>query len=695
MQTRFLLPFSLRYKIPLLPLLPLLALAINTARAAEGDKTLGKVEVTASRESQLGLADTANEGQVGQRQLETRVVMRTGEVLEVVPGLIVTQHSGEGKANQFYLRGFNLDHGTDFRITVDGMLVNQRSHGHGQGWADLSFMIPELVETVQYRKGPYYLYEGDFASAGAAHIRYTNSLQKGLLSVGLGQNGYARTLLANSVLHEDRTLLYALEVSHYDGPWVQPDGYRKVNAMLRYSGGTQASGWNLSAMAYTGNWTATDQIPRQAVKDGLVSRLGSLDTSDGGKSSRYSLSGEWRHATDGKSTKVNAYVVQNDLDLYSNFTYFLNDPVNGDQFNQRDARVTAGLNVSHSWDVAGLGKEAINTIGLQLQNDHISNGLYNTKRRQRLSTNRADSIVESSAGVFFENHVHWLDKFRTVAGLRADVFRFGVDSHTDPRNSGAITDSIVNPKLALIFGPWAKTEYYVNAGGGFHSNDARGTTIRFDPITPFGPIQRVPGLVRARGYELGMRTEFFPGLQSSFAVFQLDSESELVFVGDAGTTVAGRASRRIGWEFNNYFKANTWLTIDADLAMTRARFNDGSSTDNYVPGAVNGVASLAALVDNGGAVHGALQLRYFGPRPLTEDNSVRSDATMTFNGRLTYRLNKTTRLELMGFNLLNRKDAAIQYFYESRPTPGGAAREDVHFHPTEPRSFRLMLVTGF
>jgi len=691
MQTRFLLHSLLHHPLLLLPLFPL---AVSAAWAAEGDKTLGKVEVTASRESQLGMADTANEGQVGQTQLETRVVMRTGEVLEVVPGLIVTQHSGEGKANQFYLRGFNLDHGTDFRITVDGMLVNQRSHGHGQGWADLNFMIPEIVESVQYKKGPYYLYEGDFAAAGAAHIRYVDSLEKGILSVGLGQNGHARTLIANAVGAADGTLLYALDVSRYDGPWKQPDGYRKVNALLRYSVGTRASGWNVSAMAYTGKWNATDQIPRQAVRDGVVSRLGSLDTSDGGTSSRYSLSGEWRHAADGQSTQVNAYVVQNDLDLYSNFTYFLTDQINGDQFNQRDARVTAGLNVAHSWDVAGLGQEAINTVGVQLQNDHIRNGLHNTAQRQRLSTTRADSIIESSAGVFFENHVHWLDKFRTVAGVRADLFRFAVDSHTQPLNSGTTTDSIVNPKLALIFGPWAKTEYYVNAGGGFHSNDARGTTITVDPVTGT-PTQRVPGLVRARGYELGLRTEFFPGLQSSFAVFQLDSASELVFIGDAGTTEAGRASRRIGWEFNNYFKANKWLTIDADLAMTRARFRDGDASDHFVPGAVDGVASLAALIDNGGAWHGALQLRYFGPRPLIEDNSVRSSATMTVNGRLAYRVNKNTRLELMGFNLLNRKDAAIEYYYESRVAPGGTPSYDVHFHPTEPRAFRLLLVTGF
>jgi outer membrane receptor protein involved in Fe transport len=259
-----------------------------------------------------------------------------------------------------------------------------------------------------------------------------------------------------------------------------------------------------------------------------------------------------------------------------------------------------------------------------------------------------------------------------------------------------INDSIISPKLALVFGPWQKTEYYVNAGNGFHSNDARGTTIRTDPVSGL-PADRVPGLVRSTGYELGMRSEWLPGLQSTLAVFQLDFASELIFIGDAGTTEAGRPSRRIGWEFNNYYKPTSWLTIDADLAMTRARFRDVAAEGSRVPGAVEGVASLAAIVDNNGAAYGSMQLRYFGPRPLVEDNSVRSNATMSLNGRLGYRLNKDTRLELMGFNLTNRQDPAIQYYYASRlaSEPAGSATPDIHFHPVEPRSFRVALITRF
>jgi hypothetical protein len=657
-------------------LLPLCLLAaIATATAAADDQLLGPVEVTASRASQLGLADSANEGQASAEQLSSRVVMRTGEALEIIPGLIVSQHSGEGKANQYYLRGINLDHGTDLRLTLDGMLINERSNAHGQGWADLNFLIPELIESIQYKKGPYYLSEGDFAAAGAAHIHYANSLEQGIVSLGLGQNGYARSLLAKSVYHADGTLLYALDVSHYDGPWEQADNYRKLNGMLRYSAGTSANGWNISAMAYTGAWNASDQIPQRAVQSGQLSRFGNMDPSDGAKASRHSLSGEWRQSSNGQTTIANAYLIKNYLDLYSNFTYFLYDPVHGDQFNQHDERVTAGFNLSHSWDIAGLGKEAINTIGLQLQNDNIQNGLYTTEQRQRLATTRADHILESSAGLFFENHVHWSDTFRTVLGSRVDIYRFMLNSQTPT------IDSIASPKLAVVFGPWYMTEYYFNAGTGFHSNDARSNNDQ--------------NLVRAKGYEVGIRSQWIPGLQSSLAFFQLDFASELLFIGDAGTTEASRPSRRIGWEFNNYYKLTNAITLDADLAMTRARFSHEDPAGAYVPGAVEGVASLALIVDNDGASYGSLQLRYFGPRPLVEDNSVRSNPTITINGRLGYRLSKDTRLELMGFNLTDRSDPAVQYYYVSQLKTEANPEADLHFHPLEPRSFRMALITRF
>ncbi len=674
----------------------LLGIGTVALPAAAQEQTLNAISVETSRTSQLGIADSANAGVVTQQQLEARTVYRPGEMLEAVPGLIVSQHSGEGKANQFYLRGFNLDHGTDLRTTVDGMLVNQRSHAHGQGWTDLNFMIPELASRLEYRKGPYYAAEGDFAAAGAASVVYANRLDAGIASIGIGQNGYRRTLLADSPALGNGNLLYALELFHNDGPFTRGDDYRKINGVLRYGQGNEANGFNVTAMAYRGRWNATDQIPKRAVDAGELGRFDSIDPSDGGVAHRYSLSGAWHRSDAAGSTNINAYVIHNKLDLYSNFTYFLDDPVNGDQFNQADRRTTLGLNASRTIPTPFFGRESETTLGLQLQNDNIFNGLYNTAARERLSTTRQDHVVETSAGLYIENSTKWADKFRTVAGLREDFYRFDVNGD-NRANAGRASDSIASPKLSLIFGPWAKTEYYFNVGSGFHSNDARGATITVDPKDPSTPAERVAPLVRSKAVEVGARTEIIPGLQSALSLYRLDFDSELLFVGDAGSTEASRPSRRYGIEFNNYFKPTRWLTIDADLAFARARFRDDDASGRRIPGAVEGVASIAMAVDHVGPWFGALQLRYFGPRPLTEDNSVRSKGTSTLNGRIGYRISPTMRVELEGYNLANRRDSAIDYYYASRlaTEPAGSATPDVHFHPIESRSFRVTLTANF
>ena len=686
--------------LPKLTLLSQIIITIfaHTSAHADDIRVLPEVEVVGSRYSLLGVADSANEGAVGQAQIGNRVVARTGEVLEVVPGLIVSQHSGEGKANQYFLRGFNLDHGLDFKLSLDGMPINQRSHAHGQGWADLNPIIPELISSIHYRKGPYYAAEGDFANAGSANIFYSDKIDKGLASFGLGQNGYYRTLLANAPKFHDGNLLYALELSHYNGPWDTPDNYRKYNGILRYSEGTSANGFNLTAMAYSGKWNSTDQIPYDDYKQGKISRFGSMDTSSGANASRYSLSGEWRRADASGTWLAQAYVIQNFLDLYSNFEYAPDS-----QFNQRDSRVTSGLNVARSWDVKGMGKEATNTLGIQIQNDNIHNALGSTNRRNPISCSsvidqcRTDHINQSSAGLYAENHVHWNDWFRTVAGLRGDYFRFnnlGLSSSIPGvNNTATVNDFITSPKLNVVFGPWARTEYYYSIGNGYHSNDARGVTA--------GSGIRSNGLVRTFGQEVGVRTEIINGLQTTLALFQLDNASEIVYVGDAGLTEdSGRRSRRTGFEFNNYFKATKWLTIDADFAYAKARFRDPSTSGggNFIEGAVEGVASVAAIIDNQGPYSGSLQLRYFGPRPLTEDNALRSNSTATVNGKLGYKVNKDTKIELVGFNLLNSEHSAIDYAVDTYTGVGGTSNTAGPyrvFHPIEPRSFRVLLITRY
>ncbi|QOY93799.1 TonB-dependent receptor [Massilia sp. UMI-21] len=660
--------------------------------AAADDFVLQRVLVEGSRISQIGMTDSASSGSVGAKELAQRTVYRPGELLEATPGLIASQHSGEGKANQFYLRGFNLDHGTDLATWVDGMPVNQRSHAHGQGWTDLNFLIPEIVTRLDYRKGPYSATEGDFSSAGKTTIAYANRLVAPLASVTLGEDNYGRTVLAGSPALAGGHLLYALELLKNDGPWTRPDGYRKINAVLRYSRGYANNGWTVSAMHYRGHWNATDQIPSRALASGRLGRFDAIDLSDGGEAERTSISGSWRRTLDNQATGLSAYVIRNRLDLYSNFTYFLNDPVNGDQFAQPDRRVTAGLDGSHTWhlfrssDSSDKGMASDMTVGFQVQNDNIFNGLYDTRARRRLATTREDHIVESSAAIYLENPTRWSESLRTVVGVRANAYRFRVDGDR-PENAGRASDSLLTPSLSIAYGPWQHTELYFNVGHGFHSNDARGTVATVDPKT-LDPVDRTPGLVRSRGIELGLRTVAIPKTETTLAVYRLDFDSELSYIGDAGNTEAGDPSRRYGIELSNSVRANKWLSLNFDAAYARAR-SRGGNPDDRIPGAVEGVAQLGLTVDRLGAWSGALRLRYFGPRPLIEDDSVRSRASMTLNGRIGYRIGKDMRIELEGFNLGNRRDSAIDYYYASRLANETEAVDDIHFHPIEPRSFRL------
>jgi len=681
--------------LPTLPTLWALAMALAAAPPAwaGGEQELQQVTITGTGVRQVGVADAASVGTVTQQQLRARTVYRAGELLEATPGLVVSQHSGEGKANQFYLRGFNLDHGTDLRTSVDGMLVNQRSHGHGQGWTDLNFVIPELAGSLRYKKGPYDASEGDFASAGAVEITYVDRLD-GVASLGVGSHGFARAVLANSPKLGDGHLLMALEAVRNDGPFTRPDDFRKHNAVLRYSQGDRANGWHLAAMGYGARWNATDQIPRRAVQDGRLGRFDLVDASDGGDASRYSLSGGWRRNTGDGVTELSAHLARWQLALFSNFTYFLDDPVNGDQFAQPDTRHMATFKLRHGWTMPLLGRDSDMQAGVQLQADRIDNALLKTRERQTLSTTRRDRIHEHSLGLWVQNTLAWSPQWRSIAGLRADHYRFDVASSL-AANSGRSHDSAFSPKLSLVYSPGGRkgsTEFYANAGRGFHSNDARGTVIRVDPLSGEA-VDRVTPLAHATGVELGLRTEPLPGLQTSLALFRLDIDSELLFVGDAGTTEASRPSRRVGFELANYYKPNDWLTLDADLAFAQARFRDAAPEGRHIPGAVEGVATLAAAFDQLGPWFGALQFRWFGPRPLSEDNRVRSRSTATVNGRLGYKFGPSLSLELEGFNLADRQDSSIDYFYTSRLNGERAEGfDDVHFHPIESRSFRLTLV---
>lgn len=674
---------------------------------------LPEMVVQGRQDSLLNISDSATQGTVGAAQIEARPLLRSGEILETVPGVIITQHAGGGKANQYFLRGFNLDHGTDFATFLDGMPLNLPTHGHGQGYSDMNIVIPELVQRVNYEKGVYYPENGDFSSAGSARLDFYKVLPQSLAIAEGGMYGYFRGVFAESPKVGPGNLLFGGEFSHSDGPWERPDDYQKFNGIVTYSQGDAANGFSVTGRAYHGKWNSSDQVAESAIESGLVPFFGSLDNTTGGDSQRYSLQGEWHRADERSATKVMAYGFYYDLDLFSDFTYYLADPLRGDQFEQTDKRGVVGLDANHTLFDQWWGKEVENTFGLQVRNDWINNGLFQTQNKDRVdkidvthndfplsATTRKDDITETSVGFYLQNKIQWADRFRSVAGVRGDIYNFDVSSDRS-QNSGSELSAIGSPKLTLVAGPWAKTEVYVQGGLGFHSNDGRGVSTRVDPVTGVGTnldgdaVVRADPLVQTYGAEIGVRTLAVPGLQSTLSFWWLDVDSELVFAGDAGTTEASRPSRRYGLEFANYYNLTKHLTLDADLSFSHAEFRDRAPEGDRIPGSIESVVSAGITYRADRGFFAGLRLRYFGPRPLIEDNSFRSSETILLNAAVGYQFNKTWTLTAEILNLLDRRDHDIDYAYESRVQPGDPSFDQIHFHPVEPIQARFGITARF
>jgi hypothetical protein len=661
----------------------------DTARA----RSLTAIQVTRRADDLIGVASTASQGHIGSADLRLRPLMREGELLETVPGLIVTQHSGDGKANQYFIRGFNLDHGTDFQTRLEGMPINSPTHAHGQGYTDLNFLVPELVDYIDYRLGVYHAELGDFGSAGGAEFHLKSKLASPFATVEAGENALARVALGTSKRVGTGDLLLGGELKSYNGPWVLGEALRKFSGLARYSWQRNASRFSLLGMAYRNTWNASDQIPERAVDDGSIDRLGHIDGTDGGSTQRYSLSGTWRHIGAKASQSVQLFGVYSDLSLFSNFTYFLDNPTQGDQFNQREKRVMIGTNAAHAQSVQALGTEHTVTLGLQARADFLSPvGLYRTERRERLSTVREDQVSETGTGVYVEAQSRWRPWLRTTLGVRGDAYTFDVTSDRT-ENSGRRSAAIASPKASLVFAPTATTELYLSGGLGFHSNDARGTTITVDPATG-DPAQRVDPLVRSRGAEVGVRANPVPGWRSTLAVWALDLDSELLFVGDGGTTEPSDKSRRSGVTLASFYRPVPHLSLDADISFAHARFGGVEPGADHIPGALENVLAAGATWAGKTGPFGVLRVRHFGSYPLVEDNSVRATATTLVNASVGYPLGGM-RVQASVLNLLDARASDIQYYYASRlpgEAPSGAA--DVHFHPVEPRQLRISLGWG-
>lgn len=666
------------------------------------DQTIDEIRVLGRQINLVGQASTASEGIVTQDELAIRPLLRTGEVLETVPGLVASQHSGPGKANQYYLRGFNLDHGNDFATYVDAMPVNMRTHGHGSGYTDLNFIIPELISEIVYQKGSYYPATGDFSGTGTARMSVADSLRDNTIVAGsdFGQENWNRVLATGQIATgNNSSLLYGLEYETTDGHWddINTDLQRK-NLWLKQMWEQGDNRFNLTFMGYDNSWNSADQIPQRAVDMGLITEFGSIDTTTGGDTHRYSLSGTWQRPLAGGELTASAYAIDYDMNLWGNFTYFIE--AEGDQHHQVDDRIIYGWDVAWSKERNWGSIPATDTFGSQMRYDDIGEvGIFMSQARQDIGVFRTDAVEQWSHGLYWDNELRWTDKFRTTMGLRYDYYDFQVDTlQADYQpsldvNGGTDSDSITTFSVGASYAFSDQMEAYVNAGQGFHSNDARGTTIVLDPVSG-DPVDKVDPLVDTTGYEFGLRTFIDDRLNASIALWSLDIDSELLFVGDSGSTEdTGVGSQRHGVELTAYYYANDIWTFDMEYAWSKARFDEPLDGSRDIPGALEHVFSAGAnaqLTDN---LFVNLRLRHFEDYPL--DGGLRADASTLANLRVGYRLNPQFDMYLDVLNLFDSSDRDIEYAYESRLQQELLAGQDPvldrHFHIFEPRTLKLNL----
>ena len=674
--TRIVMPVYVRTVIPSL----LMAAAACNVWA---EQDIEEVLVFGRAEQQIGTTQTASEGLVGYDDISLPPLLRVGELVEAVPGMVATQHSGTGKANQYFLRGFNLDHGTDFSAHVNGVPINMRNHGHGQGYLDLNSIIPELVKTTAYRKGPYHASKGDFSSAGSVDFSLYQGLTENLIKVTYGEYDYSRILAAGSTSLGAGTVIGALDMNRYNGPWELEENLKQHKGYLGYSLPIGDLTANFTLQTYDSEWDATDQIPLRAVESGVIDALGYIDPDLGGETQRHALTMELT----GSRWRAGGYLVDYDFTLFSNFTYLLDNPTLGDEFEQRDDRQIWGVWVSGERSVQLPERTVDLRWGVDTTYNDINEvGLFNTAARQRFSATRDDSIKHWSASAWASLEVPVTERLRAIAGLRGDLFNWDVNAQLQ-ENSGTGKGNQLSPSLNLAYRFSDNVEAYASWGHGFHSNDVRGTTITIDPSSGEA-VQPVDALVRSVGTELGLRVESGQRFNASLAVFRLELGSELLYVGDAGTTEPNNGSMRTGIELASFWQVTNWLSLNAAYTWTDAQYQSSGSDGNRIPGAVEDTATLGANAAWTNGLSASLRARYLGEAPLAEDNAVRSTASWLVNAGVAYRWGKVEfRVDV--FNLLDSDDNDIAYFYTSRlPDEPSAGVEDIHFHPLEPRSAR-------
>lgn len=639
--------------------------------ASTPDHDHSDIVVTGRSERRIGTAQSASEGVVSGAELRVRPLLRTSELAEAVPGMIAVQHSGGGKAAQYLIRGYNLDHGTDFSIAIDGMPYNLRSHAHGHGYLDLNGLIPETVDHIAYRKGPYRAADGDFSFVAAASLDTLDRFERPFASVTAGSYGYHRLAVGGSLDIGPGTLLLATEVKANDGRWQLLERLHHVGAFGKYTLETGIGTLRASLSLYDARWRPTEQIPVRAIGNQIPDRFGTLDPFLRGSTNRevfnIGLTGDHLTAT--------AYAQHYRFDLLSNFTFFLNDPVRGDELEQAENRWTYGARIARRFELA----DALTlTIGADGQTDRIDGlGLYHTQFGQRIGTTSLVDATETSLSGYAEASWKPVERISLLAGARIDHFRFRTTARTGAGFTGAVNDTIATPKAGANIQVARGLAIYANYGQGFHSNAIRGV---------IAPGDATPALARATGYEVGTRFERGP-LILAIDHWWSRASSELVYSGDDGTVSPTGPSRRRGYEVTAYLKPVRWLAIDAVYATNHARFVDAPGGDR-IPNALEGAGELG-LATIFGRFNAAVRVRYLGPHPLIEDKSVRSPATTVVNLRAARRFGPVEVTAEM-LNIFDTARADADYYYASR-LPGEPVDgiEGIHSRTVEPRMLRI------
>ena len=692
-------------------------------KAAKGkEPAQPEVVVTGSRLNLLGAALTASQGSVTKEEVDLRPIYRIGQLYETVPGLVVTVHSGEGKANQYLLRGFNLDHGTDFASFIDGMPINRPTNTHGQGYSDQNFLMAQVVDGLDFTKGPYYANIGDFGAVGSTHVRLVNDLPD-QIAVSAGTMG-DQDLFAGGTYHfdPDDRIWAALDLGHLDGPWSPPQDFRKVVAAARYSHGTDADGYSLTAMYYHGTGRLTTDQSVYAVQDGLIGRYGTLDPSDRSRSERLSLSSHFGKTLDDWKLSADAYVIHSRMTLWNDFTHYLFDPVEGDQEQQDETRTTGGINLAATYTKTVFGFDTRTTVGLQERYDTEYIDRRHTRERQPLGycelanadgtaatpyaavgmACAADRVQLNDLGLYIRTIVHWLPWLRTEVGLREEAYS-AHDRSLTTGFDGSASQSLLQLKGSLIFGPFYQTEFYLSAGKGFHSDDVRGVFGTMPEEGIPATAGRTPLMSPAVGEEIGLRTNLIPKVQVQVAVFQEDFDSELAYDADQGEDAPSAPSRRQGVELSGQYHPFRWLEFSTDLAWSRARYRGSAATfaefgldQPYIANAPSFIGGFGVLVDNLGPWFGGLQWRDLGPYPIVDgEKDPRDKGYSEVNLDVGYKVSPRLKLEANVFNLFDTRANASAYDYTSRLVPDGPVVDGFQVHPLEPISARFSLTYYF